>query len=220
MFDTSYTYLPRRPAALSFRTIIIPGMDGTADNFMRTVTTKRWAEGLVAVGSDVIILNTPIPKPCWFKNGGADYRALFLAELKGIIADVSAHHGSKRTIVAGSSYGGLHAMVSYTSIPGFIGWQAALPVTHLSVLTEMADVGKLPAFDAFAEAPKLRNTSGFVSWADADMRVDHRLDKALYREIESPDLKFAEYPATAHKLTDAAVADLVADAQRQVLRAQ
>ena len=111
-------------------------------------------------------------------------------------------------------------MVSYTSIPGFIGWQAALPVTHLSVLTEMADVGKLPAFDAFAEAPKLRNTSGFVSWADADMRVDHRLDKALYREIESPDLKFAEYPATAHKLTDAAVADLVADAQRQVLRAQ
>lgn len=215
-FDERYSYLPTG-GPREFRTYVIPGMEGSAKSFLSEDAPRAWMAGLTKLGSDVVILNTPIPKACWFADGGYNYRKAFLAELSRVMIDANQRHGhTPKTIIAGVSYGGLHAIVAYASNPKmFVGWEASMPVTRIGALEELKSVGDLPGFNAFAEIPRLANSRGFMSWGTVDYRVDHRLDEALYAAIQSPTIVGVSYPGVAHQTTPIAVNNLLANARLQ-----
>lgn len=200
------------------RVFLIPGMDGTAANFMRGYGSAAWVHGLAAMGADVVLLNTPIPKACWFSDGGVRYRDGFLKEFDAIAADAKAKHGpAGQAVVAGYSYGGLHAMVAYAARPSsFVGWEAAMPVVKLGALGELAAVGDAPSFNALSIQKQLFGTQGFLSWGTIDWRVDNRWIESLAIAVRSPGIVTKAYPGVGHERTAQAIADLLADARRQL----
>jgi peptidoglycan/LPS O-acetylase OafA/YrhL len=217
-FDENYAYMPAAATPTIGRVILIPGMDGSAANFLAIPLFRKWADGLAAMGADVVVLNTPIPKACWFKDGGTKYQALFLQELDDVTAAASAAHGrAAHTMIAGVSYGGIHAMMGYAARPrAFVGWEASLSVTKLAALEELQDAGPVPAFDPFAEMAVLKGSQGYLTWGGKDLRVDHRLAEALYRAIRSPAVVGKGYAWLGHETTALTVSDALADARRQL----
>lgn len=210
-FDERYVYLSGGPN----RVILIPGMDGSAKNFLSTPIFHDLADGYRKVGADVVILNTPIPRPCWFSDGGAVYRAAFLHELDDVVSDADRRHGARRTLIAGISYGGLHAMIGYALRP-FAGWQAGGSVTKMAALEELRSVGDVPAFDPFPLAAQIKRGPGYITWGGKDGRVDQRLTEQLFAQIRSPAVVGKGYPWLGHETDPKTVRDLLADAHRQL----
>ncbi len=118
----------------------------------------------------MIIVDTPFPEDCWFNDDGAEYRKPFLRDLDETMRATVRDHGRKPSIIAGISYGGLHAPVGYAARPlDFIGWEAAMPLTKINALTAHASAGEAPQFNAFTIVPLLRNSNGFISWGARPM---------------------------------------------------
>lgn len=208
--------MPARGNASGIRVFLIPGMDGSAKNFLSISTFRDWARGLADMGADVVVLNTPIPRPCWFSDGGTSYRAAYLHELDDVVAEAAARHGTaQRSLISGVSYGGIHALIGYAARPGlFVGWEAAMTVTKLSALEELGAVGEVAAFDPFNEVAWLQPASGFITWGGRDMRVDHWQTQRLNRLIKSPGIVAIGYPELGHQTTPQTVKDLLVDARR------
>lgn len=211
-FDEQYTYLSGGPN----RVILIPGMDGSAKNFLSSPLFRDLADGYQKLGADVLVLNTPIPRPCWFSDGGTAYRAGFIRELDDITTDAERRHGQRRTLLVGISYGGLHAMMGYALRP-FAGWQAGMSVTKLAALEELKSVGEVPLFDPFPLAWELKKGPGFITWGGRDSRVDHLLAERLFSRVRSATVRGKGYAWLGHETTPLSVSDLLKDARRQFL---
>jgi hypothetical protein len=120
-------------------------------------------------------------------------------------------------MIAGVSYGGIHAMMGYAAHPkAFVGWEASLSVTKLAALEELRSVGAVPAFDPFQEVAALRGSQGYITWGGRDYRVDHRPAEALFAAIKSPVTLGNGYAWLGHETTPLTVADLLGDARRQL----
>lgn len=210
-FDERYVYLSGGPN----RVILIPGMDGTAKAFLSIPLFRDLADGYRKLGADVVVLNTPIPRPCWFSDGGAAYRAALLRELDDVVADADRRHGPRRTLIAGISYGGLHAMVGFAT-RHFDGWQAGMSVTKLAALEELRTVGDVPDFDPFPLAAQIKRGPGYITWGGKDERVDHRQAERLFQLVRSQTVAGKGYAWLGHETNSLTVSDLLADARRQL----
>jgi hypothetical protein len=179
---------------------------------------RALVDDFAARGYDVVVLDVPLPKPCWFADGGAKYRTVYLRALDSVLSDATVKHGARaKTLITGISYGGLHAMMGYALRPGeFVGWQAGFSVTKLDALTELKSIGEVAGFDPFNQIERLQGSTGYLTWGSEDMRVDHRETEKLYALIRSPRIVGIDYQGETHETTMPMVSDILRDADRQV----
>jgi hypothetical protein len=218
ILDQHYVYFPATGNAAG-RIYLIPGLDGTTSNFLSTSLYREMMKTLNDDGYEIVLLPPfPSPQPCWFADGGAHYRSLFTQDIRALLVDSDAKYGKlSRNLISGISYGGINAIIGYSSFPGeFVGWQAMLSVTKLTALAELKGSPEPLEFSALSEVDHLKGSYGFLTWGDEDMRVDHREAEKLYDLIKSPHVVGIGYLNLDHSGTPEGTADLIKDARRQL----
>ena len=178
---------------------------------MKLLSGEDLGAAFAAKGFEVVYLGgVHLIYPSMYRNDGTEFRQLMAQGLNSIMDDLDRQRGSLVNLVAGSSIGGLHAMMAFTLLkPRFAGWLAILPVTKLSALKEFVGIPNPRQFDPFAVADQLRGTKGYMSWGTADDRVDFRLTKALHELVASPGIHHLEYPGLGHETKEFLITDAV-----------
>src|SRR5262249_26009612 len=126
----------------------------------------------------------------------------FIADLTALVHDIDKTQGpAGRNIVAGISWGGLHALmaVEFTSL--FDAYFVGMPATNLTRLTEFINCNN-SNFEPFSSSALLSSRPGFIQYGTADNRVDYTETQRLIATMPSlSNLTVSEVQGVGHTTT-------------------
>ena len=202
-------YGPRNAPA---RVILLHGLDGTP----QTMLTQPYVQlvRMLARRYQVIIPDEPFDLATVQANGaqawfghygtGSGYRIMWLQQFRRVVAWADRRYGQKRLMVAGISWGGMHAMLAACYDHDVAAYAVSSPVVDPDQLTEFS-TDALTALNPNLNgcAPRLNALPGFVGWGDADTRVgDAPVESFLAADRRVRSCRYHDLGHTSDTLTE------------------
>lgn len=128
---------------------------------------------------------------------GYGYRLRWLSHFRQLVAWADHRYGPKRLVVAGISWGGMHAMLAACYDPQVLAFAVSSPVVNPDTLTEFSsDALSALNLNLNGCAHRLNGKHGFIGWGDADTRVGTVAVRSLLRK--APHIESCRYHGLGH----------------------